>query len=56
VRYAVFGPLERTTYGEPGVLETLGRKVHDAGGTAIYAYVPPPGKPAPPPARPALGG
>jgi YYY domain-containing protein len=37
VDYAVVGPLERTTYGEPGVLPSLGRKAFERDGTAVYA-------------------
>jgi YYY domain-containing protein len=50
VRYAVVGPLERTTYGEPGVAVTLGRKVFSRDGTVVYEYAVPRGaapKPAP---------
>ena len=35
VDYAVIGPLERTTYGEAGVLGTLGRTVFEDRGTRI---------------------
>jgi YYY domain-containing protein len=45
VRYAVVGPLERTTYGSAAVLRSLGRKVFDRGGTAVYRYTPPPRPP-----------
>ena len=37
VDYAVIGPLERTTYGDPGVLPSLGRKVFERDGTVVYA-------------------
>jgi YYY domain-containing protein len=60
IRYVVVGPLERTTYGEPGVVVRLGREVFNRDGTAIYEYTPPPERrprPAPKPARsPGLGG
>ena len=38
VRYVVFGPIERTTYGDPGLgkWDQLGRKVFDREGTAIW--------------------
>jgi YYY domain-containing protein len=42
VRYAVLGPLERTTYGPATVLAGLGRRVFDRDGTAIYRFTPPP--------------
>jgi YYY domain-containing protein len=42
VAYAVVGPLERTTYGDPGALTSLGRRVFDRDGTALYAFTPPP--------------
>ena len=38
IDYAVVGPLERTTYGDPQALLTLGRKVFESGGTSIYAF------------------
>ncbi|MEA2296570.1 MAG: hypothetical protein QOE86_4209 [Solirubrobacteraceae bacterium] len=59
VRYAVIGPLERTTYGSAAALASLGRKVFDRAGTAVYRYTPPPVRrpPRKPPERrpPALG-
>jgi YYY domain-containing protein len=55
VRYVVVGPLERTTYGEPGAALTLGRKVFDSEGTVIVAFAVP-REPGPkPPAKPVLG-
>jgi uncharacterized membrane protein len=38
VRYVVFGPIERTTYGDAGLekWDGLGRKVFDREGTAIW--------------------
>jgi uncharacterized membrane protein len=38
VDYAVVGPLERTTYGDPQALVRVGRPVFDQDGTAIYAF------------------
>ena len=59
VEYAVIGPLERTTYGAPGVLDDLGLLVFERDGTAVYEYelrrptgVPPGETPEPP----VLGG
>ena len=58
VEYAVLGPLERTTYGEGGALASLGRRVFERDGTAIYAYDPPPPRRErrEPKRPPALGG
>jgi YYY domain-containing protein len=36
VRYAVFGPLEQTSYGNIGALQTLGRPVFTSGTTVVY--------------------
>ena len=38
VGYVVFGPIERTTYGDAGLAkwDTLGVKVFDRGGTTIW--------------------
>ncbi len=38
VGYAVLGPLERTFYGEPGVLPALGRPVFRRAGTVVYRF------------------
>ncbi|MEA2168718.1 MAG: hypothetical protein QOF76_2018 [Solirubrobacteraceae bacterium] len=38
IGYAVFGPLEQTTYGVSPTLQGLGRKVFDQDGTSIYAF------------------
>jgi uncharacterized membrane protein len=51
VRYAVVGPLERTTYGAAAVLQSLGRKVFDEQGTAVFRYTPPPEPRQPAPRR-----
>jgi YYY domain-containing protein len=65
VQYAVLGQLERADYGDARALAVLGRKVFEVGGTAVYAYEPPPepkAEPAPEPepastaAPPILGG
>jgi uncharacterized membrane protein len=38
IDYVVFGPIERTTYGDAGLekWDQLGTKVFDRGGTAIW--------------------
>lgn len=38
IRYAVVGPLELTSYGEPGALTGAGRVVFSAQGTTVYAF------------------
>ena len=42
VEYAVLGRLEQADYGDARALAVLGRKVFERGGTAVYAYTPPP--------------
>jgi uncharacterized membrane protein len=64
VEYAVLGRLEQADYGDARALAVLGRKVFQVGGTAVYAYTPPPlpdREPDPRPEReggtpPVLGG
>ena len=61
VRYAVLGPIERTDYGAAATLTSLGKKVFDEDGTAVYEFALPAPAKAPPapsatPPDPILGG